>query len=81
MSPGSKWEIFIPSGLAYGDRRVYQIGPNSALIFEVELLSVAKNVGAKATPDGKTPTGTGIESQLSGLKPSADISPDTQTAK
>jgi FKBP-type peptidyl-prolyl cis-trans isomerase len=58
MSPGSKWQIFIPSELAYGDRKVYQIGPNAALIFEVELLSIAKSVGPKE-PDGKA---TGIES-------------------
>jgi FKBP-type peptidyl-prolyl cis-trans isomerase len=53
MSPGSRWEIFIPSELAYGDRKVYQIGPNAALIFEVELLSVLKGAGSKETADGK----------------------------
>jgi FKBP-type peptidyl-prolyl cis-trans isomerase FklB len=57
MSPGSKWQIFIPSELAYGDRKVYQIGPNTALIFEVELLSIAKSVGLKETPDAKASTG------------------------
>jgi FKBP-type peptidyl-prolyl cis-trans isomerase len=53
MSPGSKWEIFIPSELAYGDRKVYQIGPNAALIFEVELLSVLKGAESKEATDGK----------------------------
>ncbi len=41
MKAGSKWKLFIPSDLAYGDR---QAGPtiqaNSTLIFEVELLEV-----------------------------------------
>lgn len=40
MPTGSKWRFFIPPNLAYGDRQVSaQIGPNSALIFDVELLS------------------------------------------
>lgn len=41
MKPGAKWELFIPSKLAYGENGIGQaIGPNSTLIFEVELLSV-----------------------------------------
>ncbi len=41
MSTGSKWRFFIPSDLGYGDRQVSaQIGANSALIFDVELIAV-----------------------------------------
>ncbi|MBI3811221.1 MAG: FKBP-type peptidyl-prolyl cis-trans isomerase [Nitrospirae bacterium] len=41
MPVGSKWQLFIPSGLAYGPRGAGQtIGPNASLIFEVELLSI-----------------------------------------
>ena len=40
MSIGSKWKIFIPSELAYGESGAGAIGPNSALIFEIELLSI-----------------------------------------
>ena len=42
MTQGSKWRFFIPPHLGYGDRQVSaQIGPNSALIFEVELLGIS----------------------------------------
>jgi FKBP-type peptidyl-prolyl cis-trans isomerase FklB len=41
MPVGSKWQLFIPSELAYGNGGAGQIiGPNSTLIFEVELLSI-----------------------------------------
>jgi len=42
MPIGSKWQLFIPSSLAYGERGGPggAIGPNEALIFEVELLSI-----------------------------------------
>lgn len=41
MPVGSKWELYIPSGLAYGPGGAGgQIGPNSTLKFEVELLSI-----------------------------------------
>lgn len=40
MPTGSKWRFFIPPHLAYGDRQISsQIGANSTLIFEVELIS------------------------------------------
>ena len=43
MKEGDKWQVYIPSKLAYGPRSMGpQIGPNSALIFDVELLSVEK---------------------------------------
>jgi len=41
METGAKWRLFIPSGLAYGERGAGDsIEPNSTLIFEVELLDI-----------------------------------------
>ena len=41
MKEGAKWQLFVPPGLAYGERGAGQvIGPNATLVFEVELLTV-----------------------------------------
>lgn len=43
MEVGSKWRLFIPSDLAYGEQGAGgAIGPNSTLIFDVELLDIIK---------------------------------------
>ncbi len=41
MKPGAKWQLYIPSELAYGERGAAggQIGPNATLIFDMELVS------------------------------------------
>ncbi|MDP0561460.1 MAG: FKBP-type peptidyl-prolyl cis-trans isomerase [Candidatus Endonucleobacter sp. (ex Gigantidas childressi)] len=43
MSSGAEWELYIPAGMAYGEKGApgASIGPNEVLIFKVELLSIA----------------------------------------
>jgi len=41
MPVGSKWQLFVPAQLAYGEQGAGDvIGPNATLIFEVELLAI-----------------------------------------
>jgi len=53
MPVGSKWQLVVPANLAYGERGPG--GPNSTLIFEVELLSI-KEKPAVVTPSSALPT-------------------------
>jgi FKBP-type peptidyl-prolyl cis-trans isomerase FklB len=55
MPVGSKWQLFIPPDLAYGPRQAGPtIGPNSTLVFEVELVSIQPKA-APATPPAPAP--------------------------
>src|ERR1700733_4265293 len=54
MPVGSKWQLFIPPDLAYGDRGAgADIGPGATLIFEVELLSIQEKGADKGTDKGQ----------------------------
>ena len=56
MPVGSKWQLFIPPDLAYGDRQAGpDITPGSTLVFEVELLSIQPKGAAEGTAQDKAP--------------------------
>ncbi len=51
MPVGSRWQLFIPSDLAYGERAAgANIGPNSTLIYEIELVSIMGKNADKNKP-------------------------------
>lgn len=48
MATGSKWQVFIPSNLAYGEQGAgANIGPNETLIFDIELIDIKPSGAAK----------------------------------
>ena len=63
MPIGAKWKVFLPSELAYGaERRSPEIGPNSVLIFDLELIKIQDAPPAEGgmpfpLPQGGPPTG------------------------
>ena len=64
MKVGSKWELYIPSSLAYGDAGNPSIEPGSTLLFEVELLAIEP-------PPAPTPAAQPLTSDIIKV-PSAD---------
>jgi FKBP-type peptidyl-prolyl cis-trans isomerase FklB len=67
MKTGSKWQLFIPSDLAYGDQGRAGIPPASVLIFEVELLSV------EAQPVSSVPPSQPLTSDIIKVPSAAEI--------
>ncbi|MBQ5983104.1 MAG: FKBP-type peptidyl-prolyl cis-trans isomerase [Prevotella sp.] len=59
MPVGSKWELYIPENLAYGERQAGQIKPYSTLIFTVELENIeVEKKEAEVKTDAKKPATT-----------------------
>ena len=72
MPVGSKWQLFVPADLAYGDHAMSpQLGANSTLIFEVELMSIKEKVAEKA-PDAKSPAESSPAADPAASTPAAD---------
>lgn len=71
MAVGSKWKLYIPSDLAYGDEGAGEtIQPGSTLVFDVELLGIKKDAGAAQPGAGGTPEAdsTGENTGAAGTK-------------
>jgi FKBP-type peptidyl-prolyl cis-trans isomerase len=66
MKVGSKYQVFVPSDLAYGERSTGEIGPNATLIFDVELLD---------TKPRPTPPPQGAPTTILPFAPKASPSP------
>jgi FKBP-type peptidyl-prolyl cis-trans isomerase len=66
MPIGSKWELYVPSDLAYGDEGAGEdIAPGSTLVFQVELLSIKKNA-ANTTPAPNAQPESGTDKKPAG---------------
>ena len=73
MPVGSKWELYIPYNLAYGDRPAGKIKPYSTLIFTVEVVGVKKaEVPATKIQPAKGKAGAGASKAASTAKAKAD---------
>lgn len=62
MKPGDRWQLFVPAGLAYGERGGGMIGPNCALVFEIQLLEVLPSTPAIAPGPG-VPTQPAVKAE------------------
>ena len=83
MPVGSKWQLFIPPTLAYGDKGTNggPIGPNETLIFDVELLSIQAKAEAKPAtpaPDAKPQAQQEAQPQAKPATPAPEAKPQAK---
>ncbi len=83
MPVGSKWQLFVPASLAYGERGAGEvIGPNSTLVFEVELLSIKPKEAPASTPaPGAAANPAATEKPADSAKPADASKPAAEPPK
>jgi FKBP-type peptidyl-prolyl cis-trans isomerase FklB len=59
MKVGDKWRLFIPPSLGYGEFVPYNIGPNSTLIYDIELLDIQKPPATDSNTSTNAPAAPG----------------------
>lgn len=73
MNVGSKWEIYIPQNLAYGEREAGQIKPFSTLIFTVELVGIEADDNANTDNAAKTEKNVKTVKAAKSVKPAKTV--------
>lgn len=82
MPVGSKWQLVLPPSLAYGDRGAGpDIGPNSTLVFEVELVGIAPKPEAKPDAKAEPKADPAPAKPDAKVEPKADASTTTTPSK
>jgi len=80
MPVGSKYKLFLPAALAFGERGAGPvIGPNTALVFEVELLGIEEAPAVEELPAAETPAETETETAAEPATPAAPETPAAPT--
>jgi FKBP-type peptidyl-prolyl cis-trans isomerase FklB len=81
MKPGSKYQLFVPPDLAYGERAVGpDLSPNSTLIFDVELLEVKPPAQAGTSPAAVSPASKPPQPPLPQASPPPKPSPSPKAS-
>jgi len=81
MPVGSKWELYVPADLAYGQRQAGpDIGPNSTLIFEVELVSIQPKKEAPKPDAAADPKDAPKPATQPAAQPAPQAAPQQQPA-
>jgi FKBP-type peptidyl-prolyl cis-trans isomerase len=80
MKEGDKWQLFIPSKLAYGENGAGgKIGPNATLIFDIELISIAKEEAAAEKPASAPEKAEEVKKAMESAPPAEK--PETKSEK